>query len=120
MSTWRPSDPDGREREPRRVGESLDRVTGSIGAPRASTLSVVFTTWERFVGEEIAAHATPRSLREGVLVVDVDEPAWAAQLGYMSSQILAKLQADVGPGEIADIRFAVAGANAPRGRRKTP
>ena len=120
MSTWRPSDPDGRDREPRRIGESLDRVTGSIGAPRASTLSVVFTTWEHFVGEEIAAHATPRSLREGVLLVDVDQPAWAAQLGFMSAQILAKLQAEVGPGEIGEIRFRVAGTPDPRGRRKTP
>ena len=119
MSTWRPADPEGREREPRRVGESIDRVTGSIGAPRAATLSVVFSRWEQLVGAEIASHATPRSLRDRVLVVDVDQPAWAAQLGFLSAQILSKLESEAGPDEVAEIRFRVASAGAPRGARKT-
>ena len=119
MSTWRPSDPEGRDREPRRVGDALDRVTGSIGAPRAATLSVVFARWEQLVGADIAAHATPRSLRDGVLVVDVDQPAWAAQLGYLTSQILAKLQAEAGPGEVTEIRFKVVSASTRESSRKT-
>ena len=119
MSTWRPADPDGREREPRRVGESIDRVTGSIGAPRAATLSVVFSRWEQLVGGEIASHASPRSLRDGVLVVDVDQPAWAAQLGFLSAQILSKLESEAGPDEVAEIRFRVTGPGAPQATRKT-
>ena len=106
------------EREPRRVGESLDRVTGSIGAPRAAILSGIFARWPDLVGEDIAAHATPRSLRDGILVVEVDQPAWAAQLGFLSAQLLSKFDAAVGSGEVRDIRFRVVGAGTPPPRRR--
>lgn len=94
----------------------MDRVTASIGAPSASTLSTVFSGWEELVGAEIASHAVPRSLRRGVLVVEVDEPAWAAQLGFLSAQLLAKLQARAGEEELAEIRFRVAGVGPAKGR----
>lgn len=119
MSTWRPAKPERSEREPRRARDSLDRVTGSIGVPSAATLSVVFARWEQLVGEEIASHARPRSLRDGVLVVDVDEPAWAAQLGFLSSQILSNLQAEAGAGEVGEIHFRVAGPGTRGDPRKT-
>lgn len=118
MSTWRPADGHGAERDPRRVGESLDRVTGSIGAPRAATASAVFSRWEQLVGEEVASHAAPRSLRDGVLVVEVDQPAWAAQLGFLTSQLLSKLEAEVGPAEVAEIRFRVAGTGGSAGPQR--
>lgn len=118
MSTWQPSGPPGRERDPKRVGESLDRVTASIGAPKAVTLSAVFSRWEELVGSEIASHAEPRSLRDGVLVVEVDEPAWAAQLGFLSSQLLSKLQAEAGSEELSEIRLRVSGTALRKGRRE--
>ena len=37
--------------DPRRVGESLDRVAASLGVPLASTLSTVFASWPDMVGE---------------------------------------------------------------------
>lgn len=93
-------------------------MTGSIGAPRAATLSGIFARWQELVGEEIAAHAAPRSLRDGILVVEVDQPAWAAQLGFLSAQLLSKFEAAVGPGEVLDIRFRVVGPGTAPGRRK--
>lgn len=109
MSTWRPSSTPPWERDPKRVGDSLNRVTDAIGAPAPETLSVVFSRWEELVGADIAAHAAPRSLRDGVLLVEVDQPAWAAQLGYLSSQLLSRLEAETGSGQVSEIRFRVAG-----------
>lgn len=118
MSTWQPSGIPGRERDTKHVAEFLDRVTASIGAPKALTLSTVFSRWEELVGSEIASHAAPRSLRDGVLVVEVDEPAWAAQLGFLSSQLLGKLQAKAGAEELSEIRFRVTGSATPKRRRE--
>ena len=66
-------------------------------------LASLFSRWETIVGEEIAQHAEPRSLRDGVLVLVVDQPAWAAQLRYLAADLLARLQVDVGPSEVAEI-----------------
>jgi predicted nucleic acid-binding Zn ribbon protein len=118
VTTWKPDRPTASQREPTRVGESLDRVTGAIGAPKATTLSAVFARWEALVGEEIAAHAVPRSLRDGLLLVEVDQPAWAAQLGFLSSRLLSRFDTEVGPGEVRDIRFRVVGSGPAPASRK--
>ena len=120
MSTWKPASIPPREREPRRVGDALNRVTDSIGAPAPETLSIVFSRWEQLVGGEIASHAQPRSLRDGVLSVEVDQPAWAAQLGYLSSQLLSRIEAEAGSGAVSEIRFRVTGAGTRDGARKRP
>jgi len=52
--------------------------------------------WEQVVGGQIARHARPLRLREGVLEVRVDQPVWMQQLQLMAPQILAKLNRALG------------------------
>jgi len=89
------------------VGESLDRVTRSIGVPLSAVLAPVFSRWEGIVGAEIAAHTRPRSLRDGVLVVVVDQPAWASQLRFLTADLLRRLELAVGPGQVREIQLRV-------------
>lgn len=122
MSTWRPTPP---EREPRRLGEILDRTSARLGGPSAATASAVFTGWATIVGPEIAAHARPVSLHDRVLLLAVDEPAWAAQLRYMTTDLLARIEAATHTSEVAEIRLRVAGERvgpkgSVRGRRSPP
>ena len=90
MTTWRPAPRTAEEREPLPVATSLDRVSRALGAAPARVLGAVFSHWEQLVGPEIAAHARPTSLRGGVLVVVVDQPAWAAQLRFMATDLLTR------------------------------
>jgi predicted nucleic acid-binding Zn ribbon protein len=93
--------------EPKPVGDSLDRVASSLGVPRASTLSRVFASWPELVGEAVAAHARPRSLRAGTLVVAVDEPAWATQLRWLEADLVGRLTEVLGEGQIDRIDVRV-------------
>ena len=93
---------------PRRVGESLHRLTGALGVPSSTTLQVVFSAWDELVGDVLAAHARPASLRDGTLVVTVDDPAWATQLRWLQADVLDRLGAAVGAGEILAIEVRVA------------
>ncbi|HZU74061.1 MAG TPA: DUF721 domain-containing protein [Acidimicrobiales bacterium] len=89
MSTWRPfSDGDG---GPRRLRDGLERLTRSLGGPASKVLEVVFGHWEEAVGPVVAAHARPLNLSDAVLVVAVDQPAWATQLKLLESDILRRL-----------------------------
>ena len=90
------------------MADSLDRVTRAFGAPRAQLLAAVFSHWEELVGPEIAAHAQPRSLRDGVLVVAADQPAWATQLRYLAAELLARVRAEAAAAEITEIQIRVA------------
>jgi predicted nucleic acid-binding Zn ribbon protein len=100
------------------VAVSLDRVTAPLGAPRARLLTALFSKWEQLVGPDIAAHARPRSLRQGTLLVIADQPAWATQLRFMASDLLSRIQTEADAPEITEIRISVAGAQPGEGRRR--
>jgi predicted nucleic acid-binding Zn ribbon protein len=70
-------------------------------------LTAVFASWADVVGEGVAAHARPRSLRHGVLVVLVDDPAWATQLRWLESDLLARLATIAGEDTVTEIQVRV-------------
>jgi predicted nucleic acid-binding Zn ribbon protein len=65
----------------------------------------VFGRWHAVVGEQIAEHATPTSLHEGVLTVSAESTAWATQLRMVQAQILAKIAAAVGDGVVTSLKI---------------
>lgn len=73
------------------IGEAARRLLRLRGLDGAVALSDVLFAWEDVVGPVVAAHARPRALRAEILVVDVDEPAWATELQFLSARILAQL-----------------------------
>jgi predicted nucleic acid-binding Zn ribbon protein len=74
---------------------------------RASTLDAVFSHWEEAVGPAVAAHTHPLSLRDGTLVVAVDNPAWATQLRLLHGELMARLTAVVGDGAVTRLEVRV-------------
>jgi predicted nucleic acid-binding Zn ribbon protein len=88
------------DREPRRLGESLDRVTHTLGAANSDALAGLFGRWTEIVGPQLATHARPLSLTRGVLVVGVDEPGWATQLRYLEADLLGRLGKALGEGVV--------------------
>ena len=65
----------------------------------------VFGRWPVVVGEQIAAHAAPTSLTEGVLTVSAESTAWATQLRMVQAQLLAKIAAAVGDGVVTSLKI---------------
>ena len=110
MSPWR-SLPVGRHDElPRPVGDSLPGLAKRLGAPPPALLTAVFAQWEDLVGPAIAAHAKPLSVSRRVLLIGADHPGWATQLRFLSADLLGRLEAAAGPGQIerVDIRIVPA------------
>jgi len=104
--SWRPERPEGGD-EPRPIGGALDRVVRRFGAPSVSALDHVFTHWDEVVGEGVAAHAQPLSLRNGTLVIGVDNPAWVTQLRLLGDELLERLQAAAGAGAVRTLEVRV-------------
>ena len=94
-------------REPRRVGESLDRLSRSLSGVGAKPLASVFTEWPKVVGETLAAHCRPLSLDGTRLVIAVDEPAWATQIRYLETELLERLAEVVEGQRVAAIEVRV-------------
>lgn len=83
---------DGRHVEPEPLAHSLDRVVRHLGGSSAEAVGGLFGRWLDIVGERIAQHATPSAVRDGTLVVTVDDPAWATQLRFLEAEILGRVR----------------------------
>ena len=94
-----------RDDEPAPIAQSLDRVLGYLRAPAARTVKTVFTEWPAVAGPQLAAHAQPIALRDGELVVEVDDPTWASQLRWLEPELRARLVALPGSPKVDRICF---------------
>jgi predicted nucleic acid-binding Zn ribbon protein len=56
------------------------------------------------VGPEVAAHAQPSSLRDGVLRVRADSPVWATEIGYLGEEIRNRANAAAGRAVVTEVR----------------
>jgi predicted nucleic acid-binding Zn ribbon protein len=105
--SWRPS----RDRDddlPRPLGPSLERVAKHLGAPRATTLRLVFSHWTDIVGDAVADHVKPVSLVAGVLRVEADQPAWASEARFLGPEIVRRCEAVTGDDAVRRVEVRVA------------
>jgi predicted nucleic acid-binding Zn ribbon protein len=56
---------------------------------------------------QVAQHSRPRGVRNGVLDIAVDAPAWATQLRYLEADLVDRASRLVGPGVVAAVRISV-------------
>jgi predicted nucleic acid-binding Zn ribbon protein len=103
---WQPL-PSSSGGEPQPLGDSVDRLVRSLGAPSAKLTQSVFADWDDIVGPAIAPHAKPKALRERTLVVAVADPAWATQLRFLEGELLERIAAATGSDEIRSIEVRV-------------
>lgn len=110
---WSGPGPDARDPQP------LGRLAGDLAKTRGWSGRVaegsVFGRWQEVVGEDIAAHAAPTALRDGVLHISAESTAWATQLRMVQGQLLAKIAAAVGDGVVTSLR--ITGPSAPSWRK---
>lgn len=101
--SWSGPGPDTRD------PQLLATVTRDLARSRGWSVRVaegsVFGRWPGLVGQQIAAHATPTSLRDGVLTVSAETTAWATQLRMVQAQLLAKIASAVGDGVVSSLKI---------------
>ena len=111
--TWSGPGPDRRDPQP--LGAAAADLAKTRGwTPRVAE-GTVFAQWATVVGEQIAEHAEPTALRDGVLSVTAESTAWATQLRMVQAQLLAKIAAAVGDGVVSALK--ITGPTAPSWRK---
>jgi predicted nucleic acid-binding Zn ribbon protein len=90
------------------TGDLLPKIMRGLGLAERLRETEVLDAWAKIVGEFIAAHSAPVSLREGVLYVRVLQPALHYELEQISkTAILRKLKQRFGAHIVRDLRFRV-------------
>ncbi|OBH62899.1 DUF721 family protein [Mycobacterium sp. E2479] len=110
---WSGPGPDARDPQP------LGRLARDLAKKRGWSAQVaegtVLGNWATVVGQQIADHAAPTALNEGVLSVAAESTAWATQLRMIQSQLLAKIATAVGNGVVTSLK--ITGPAAPSWRK---
>ncbi len=65
----------------------------------------VFHLWNDIVGGEIASHAQPDVIHGDILWVEVTDSVWMQQLQFMKHELIGRINKQLSPAEIKDIRF---------------
>ena len=90
--------------EPKKMGDLLGGVGASLGLGGAVGTGRIWSGWVDIVGDTIADHAEPTSLKEGVLRIRTDSPGWATELGYRGRQIAKRANEVAGAEIVTEVR----------------
>ena len=90
------------------ASQLVPQVMKKLGLEERLQQSQAFFLWPEIVGSDIARHAQPVSLRNGLLLVTVDHPVWLQELSrFHKPLMLQKVQERVGKKAVRDICFRI-------------
>jgi predicted nucleic acid-binding Zn ribbon protein len=87
-----------------RLKEVLAQAGERIGIDRAAEAGALWARWEEIVGDAVAEHAEPTSLRRGVLKIRATSAAWASEIGYLKEPIMRAANQALGAGVVTDVQ----------------
>ena len=93
--------------EPVSIGDAAALVGNELGLAEPLSFTRLIDAWSDIVGDAIAQHSRPRGVRNGVLEIVVDAPAWATQLRYLEADLVERASQLVGPGVVSAVRISV-------------
>ena len=93
-------------RDPLPLGAAISRLITERGWEAPAAVGGVMGRWPQLVGPDIAQHCAPEHYDEDarVLTVSCDSTAWATQMRLLAPTLVARLNADLGPGTVRLIR----------------
>lgn len=83
----------------------LDGVLDRMGLRHGLMEHRALAVWAECIGPSLAGRTAAIHVRQGVLLVAVDSPAWASELSRRKKELLGRLATRLGERVIMDIRF---------------
>jgi len=93
-----------RRDDPQPLGTAIDGLLADQGWRQRAAVGGAFGRWAQIVGADLAAHARPEGFSDGELAVVADSTAWATQLRLLASQLVRRLNAELGDGTVRRVR----------------
>ena len=92
-------------RKPQPIRSILERTIKSLEIDVPLKTYSILGAWNEIVGESVAVHSQPHSIRNRILFIDVAHPTWMQQLQFLKPTLLEKVNTFLGESLIQDIRF---------------
>lgn len=91
------------------MGDELTRLAARLnGRGGGGYLQAkVARAWKQVTGDRVRSHTVGAHLKDGILVVYVDSPAWATELSALSEGYRTALNQEIGEELVKVMRFSV-------------
>ncbi len=96
--------PDKGPADPTPLRGLLAASASRFGLDDALAAGTLFKRWGEMVGPDVASHAQPTSLRQGILRIRADSPVWAHEIGYLAEEIKTRANAALGRAAVTEVR----------------
>lgn len=96
-----------RKGKPEPISSLLQGIVENISRAKKNDINTIVNEWSNITGREIFRHTKPVSLKQGNLLVNVDESAWLYQVSFMKNDIVTALNKKLGQNKIKNIRFRI-------------
>ena len=106
-----------RRSEPTAIGALLPRWLSRKGLRAEVAQYELWVRWPDLIGDRLAAHTEPGSLKDGKLVVRVSSAAWLHELSFLARELVQKINAGLGDERVRELRL-MAGPVRPRRRAR--
>jgi len=93
--------------EPVSIGDAAALIGDQLGLAEPRSFARLVDSWNDIVGDAVAQHSRPRGVRNGLLDIAVDAPAWATQLRYLEADLIERTSRLLGPGVVNAVRVSV-------------
>ena len=93
--------------EPVSIGDAAALVGDELGLAEPRSFTRLVDAWSEVVGDAVAQHSRPRGVRNGLLDIAVDAPAWATELRYLEADLVDRASRLLGPGVVSAVRVSV-------------
>jgi hypothetical protein len=92
-------------KKPQSIHSILEKTLKALEIDVPLKTYSIMGAWKEIVGEPVAIHSQPCSIRNRILFVDVSHPTWMQQLQFLKLTLLEKVNHFLGEPLIQDIRF---------------
>jgi predicted nucleic acid-binding Zn ribbon protein len=89
------------------VAKIISTVLRNCHGGKGQNARVVWTFWDRIVGENLARNAQPAAFKQRTLVVHVSGSVWLQELHFQKQELIQKLNKAAGGRVVDDIRFKI-------------
>ena len=102
--------------QPETAGDLISGLLSRLGGQGRALEYRVFDAYARAAGEMLASRTTPDTFRDGTLFVRTASSALAHEIVLLRVELVARMEAILGPGVVKEIRTRVGGAAGQAGR----
>jgi predicted nucleic acid-binding Zn ribbon protein len=87
-----------------RIKDALAPLGRQLGLRSPAEAARVFSRWQEIVGPEVATHASPSSLKGGVLRIAADSSVWTTEISYLAEEIKERANQVAGTDVVSEVR----------------